>query len=458
MTQSIYEFFGLNPIIKDFPEEIKCLITKKIKKELWYISHKYHGKFIRTISPTKTYFSLLFKNTIKIWNREELVHSFNEKNKAKLIIISNHNKILLIFHEKNKIEKNVSAKLYINKIPVTFYIYKGFNWASFNKQENRILTINYWYNKKVAILWNLMGKRISILQHNESVLFAKFSKDGNKVLTTSYDKAKLWDINGNCLVNFNHEKICLALFTKKEDKVLTLSNHTKLWNLDGKLLTTYKNTNAFGVIFDNSDNLLILCIDDFARLYNPSGKLLTSIYQNDLIFAKLNNQKNRILTISKNKYKSINLWDLNGKLISKFYPNYYINSVKFNFKGTKILTSANNLVTLWDLDGKILLNLPHQNNVNSAKFGDKNKIITITENNNLNIWNRNKLMTSFPNKKKFRIKVFEKNKIWAFYLSQVKLFKCFKNITLEQILYIRLIALFFITKKRKINLKESIQE
>jgi WD40 repeat protein len=54
-------------------------------------------------------------------------------------------------------------------------------------------------------LWNLQGKELATLKHNDSVINVAFSPDGKTIATASYDNtAKLWNLQGKELATLKH--------------------------------------------------------------------------------------------------------------------------------------------------------------------------------------------------------------------------------------------------------------
>ncbi|MBD2303350.1 PD40 domain-containing protein, partial [Nostoc sp. FACHB-190] len=78
-----------------------------------------------------------------------------------------------------------------------------------------------------ARLWDLQGREIAKFQgHENSVISASFSPDGQRILTASSDNtARLWDLQGREIAKFQgHENsVYSASFSPDGQRILTAS-------------------------------------------------------------------------------------------------------------------------------------------------------------------------------------------------------------------------------------------
>ncbi|MBW3586757.1 MAG: hypothetical protein KY448_13215, partial [Cyanobacteria bacterium 0813] len=98
---------------------------------------------------------------------------------------------------------------------------------------------------KTAKLWDLQGNcLVTFTGHSYPVTTVSFSPNGDAIATASHDKtAKLWDLQGNCLVTFtvHNDWVNSVSFSPNGDAIATASDDgtAKLWNLQGHLLAEF---------------------------------------------------------------------------------------------------------------------------------------------------------------------------------------------------------------------------
>ncbi|MEG3842737.1 WD40 repeat domain-containing protein, partial [Microcoleus sp. herbarium14] len=113
--------------------------------------------------------------------------------------------------------------------------------VSFSPTGNAIATAS---QDDTAKLWDLQGNcLVTFTGHNHWINSVCFSPTGDTIATASNDKtAKLWDLQGNCLVTFGHNHLVTNVsFSPTGDKIATASRDgtAKLWDLQGNLLADF---------------------------------------------------------------------------------------------------------------------------------------------------------------------------------------------------------------------------
>ncbi len=104
--------------------------------------------------------------------------------------------------------------------------------AVFSSDGRHVLTIS---NNNNARLWDIKGNLLAQFNgHDRSLNSAVFSPDGKRILTASADKtAKLWDLQGHLLADFNKHKgnVYSAVFSPDGLRILSASadKTVKLW-------------------------------------------------------------------------------------------------------------------------------------------------------------------------------------------------------------------------------------
>jgi AAA-like domain/WD domain, G-beta repeat len=244
---------------------------------------------------------------------------------------------------------------------------------------------------KTIKLWDKNGGlSTTILAHDDEITSVIFSKDGQTIASSSDDRTvKIWTSKGKYLRTFEKDpkvpvekleinkksltsaekkcqqssddhaghadKILSIAFSPTEQKLASASCDTtiKLWNLDGKLLQTFKGHTA-------RVNSVV---------FNPDGKSLVS--------GSLDN--------------NVILWDLNGRILNKLRGTD-INSVAFSPDGeTLVVGNGNGQIQQWEvLNNKIVLLktfIGHSASVRSLSFSrDGRTLISSSKDKTIKIW------------------------------------------------------------------------
>lgn len=166
--------------------------------------------------------------------------------------------------------------------------------AAFSKQADILLTMHGNYIK----LWNTdTGEYQATLEHIRDVDFAAFNKDGNRLVSATYNQnswltllgffpyhVSLWDTkNGNCLCTVGYTFPDQPLFNKRGDKLLTHSGATftlrnttdatviKTVTLPSTIECACHNNKRDEIllIYVNNNQIFIVCFDLVASNTNP---------------------------------------------------------------------------------------------------------------------------------------------------------------------------------------------
>ncbi|MEH2103519.1 MAG: CHAT domain-containing protein [Nostoc sp.] len=259
---------------------------------------------------------------------------------------------------------------------------------------------------KTARIWDINGKQLAQLQHQDEVTSASFSPDGKLIVTTSDDKtARIWDINGKQISQLQHrDKVKSASFSPDGKVIVTGSayninnNNTALiWDVNGKLLTHLQDKSAYTGYADNvsfsSDGKIIFTTSwNITNVWDINGKLLTQI-PGKLSQSYLDSEL--ILTVSN---KAVQLWFLSKNTKPNLPDNRYVDAKEspinlkedtgisdahFSPDGKLIATASyDKTARVWDVNGKQLALLQHPSDVSSVSFSPNGKlIITVTARN-----------------------------------------------------------------------------
>jgi len=262
----------------------------------------------------------------------------------------------------------------------------------FSPEGQRILTAS----DKNARLWNLNGDLIATFEPGGYATLAKFSPDGQSILSNPSDnKVRLWNLNGDLITTFElGGYVKSTVFSPDGQRILTNSSDYKamLWNLNGDLIATFEPGGYVkSTVFSPDGQRILTNSSDYkAMLWNLKGDLIATFepggYVNSSVFSP---DGKSILTISSDK--KARLWNLNGDLITTFEPGGYVNSTVFSPDGQRILTnSSDNKAMLWNLNGDLIATLEPGGYVNSAVFSpDGQSILTDSSDNKAMLWNLN---------------------------------------------------------------------
>lgn len=269
------------------------------------------------------------------------------------------------------------------------------NSAVFSPDGTRILTAS---SDKSAKLWDLQGTRLADFNvHTSAVLDAVFSPDGQQVVTVSARTAKLWDLNnGNLLAEFtgHTDRVYAAVFSPDGTQILTTSADTtaKRWDMQGNCLADYKHDGLVKTAVFSPDGTRVLTAsrDETAKLWDLEGTLLTEYKGHTAVVssAVFSPDGTRVLTTSWDT--TARLWDLKGKsLVVLKGHTESVETGYFSGDGTRILTaSRDKTAKLWDVRGNLLADLTGFPSIGlQAVFSaDDTRILTSCEDGTVRLW------------------------------------------------------------------------
>jgi len=276
----------------------------------------------------------------------------------------------------------------------------------------RLAEESYRLNKNNIALQLMIDAAVSTFQHpfyranirhDHYINSAVFSPTGSRILTASSDDtAKLWDLQGKCITTFPHANTVLsARFSPGGTRVLTASsdNTARLWNLEGKPLAVFPHTDIVYSARFSPDGTKILTSsrDNTVKLWDLQGNPLTYYIQKKTPkTAEFSPDGSRFITVS--LLGDARLWDINGK------PIKYLGSVisaEFSTKNNRILTfsmffsypgiTTGYEVTIRGMAGHILKRFkPPLRTIKYVAFSpDGTKIFTGDSNGLCGLWNMN---------------------------------------------------------------------
>jgi len=221
--------------------------------------------------------------------------------------------------------------------------------------------------------------------HTGAVSVAKFSPDGNLILTASNDwTTRLWDLKGRLLKVLKGHRARVygsegANFSPDGKYIVTGANDSTIfvWNLDGKIIKIMKHDGKVKSVRFSPDGKHIVSAssDKTARLWDlkadepiilkgHSGRVEKAIFSPD----------GKYIVTSSDKDNLPRIWDLNGSELHKLKGHKLsIRDIKISPDGKYIATASNDSTAiLWDFEGRPLIKMKITGKVITAVFSPKN--------------------------------------------------------------------------------------
>jgi WD40 repeat protein len=234
-----------------------------------------------------------------------------------------------------------------------------------------------------------------ILHHHAEVRSAKFSPDGSRIVTASFDHtARVWDArSGQLLLTLtgHSDQVWDAAFSRDGKHIVTASSDKSaiVWDAEtGEKSAILKGHSAVveTAAFSPDGTRIVTASDDTtARVWDAeTGQMIETLKGHD---DKVNNASfspdgKRIVTASQDK--SARMWDAaTGKPLATLKHSGEVRDAEFSTDGARIVTaSADKTAMVWDgQSGHLLETLKgHTNQVNTAAFSPDGKLIATASN------------------------------------------------------------------------------
>ncbi|WP_299248931.1 TIR domain-containing protein [uncultured Aquimarina sp.] len=352
---------------------------------IWSVEGKLLLKLQHDNYVSETVFSLeaekiltVSKNVVKLWDTKgyciaELNHtneviSANFSPNGKKIFSQTY--IDKSFYELGNSDQNIikiwdSKGMLLNKLRHESFVSE----AKFLGDSNSILTSS----NNLVTIWNIDDYFNNDLRHEYNVKNIKFMKKNKRLFTITEDIVTLWDLRGNKKLELDHnEEIKDALLSSDESKILTFSNigKTKLWDLNGELLQSFKHYLPNNVDFSPDGKKIIASTKDGkVTVWDLKGNILVSfdVGSNILdvggskIFQATFSPDNSKILIYGGLKKDIDIWDFKGRFIRSLNHNKQVFNLRFSKDGLKVITLSYSekksrvCAKVWDLEMGIKL-------------------------------------------------------------------------------------------------------
>ncbi|ETO15385.1 WD-40 repeat-containing protein [Reticulomyxa filosa] len=279
---------------------------------------------------------------------------------------------------------------------------KSVDTIKFSPDGTKIISCSY--DQTIRIWDTITKKQLNILKgHSGFINTIQFSPDGNTILSSSDDKtARIWDIlSGKQIQIFKGHSwnITAAYFSSDGSKVVTCSKDCtiRIWKvLSGEQIQILEGHSGWinTVQFSLDGNKIISCSNDKTiRLWDIiSGKqiLLLKGHLDDILYVQFIYNESKIISYSNDR--TIRIWDISNERqiqILKGHTNE-INGIEISSNGSKMLSySKDCTIRIWDiLSGKQIQILGgHSNSIKKAKFSFNDlKIVSASSDTTVRIW------------------------------------------------------------------------
>ncbi len=281
---------------------------------------------------------------------------------------------------------------------------QGSRLNSFNDHDDEVVFCRYSKNgqlllsgsrDKTAVIRDLKTSRvIKLLGHEGSVYDARFSPDGTNVLTRSSDgTVRVWDIDGSCLGVIGGREIYIhdAIFDETDGYILTAGANglVKRWNFKGDQVEELLKHDmpVKEMLFSIETGSVVSRSAEAVKIYREGTAPVSINHTGSIAGMQCNQNGTALLTWSDDG--AVKLSDFNGTLLREFKgQDASVLAAFFSKDGQSVLaTTESGHVTLWDNTGNLLLDLNiHLSRPVAARFinGGSN-ILTLEENNSVKI-------------------------------------------------------------------------
>ncbi|OJT21797.1 hypothetical protein BO221_23775 [Archangium sp. Cb G35] len=274
--------------------------------------------------------------------------------------------------------------------------------AAFSPDGQRIVTASW---DKTARVWSADGKGTPIVLsgHENRVWFAAFSPDGGRIVTASRDKtARVWSADGKgtpIVLSGHGGPIRAAAFSPDGRRIVTASSDTtaRVWSADGKgapvVLSGHEDGVYFAAFSPDGQRIVTASWDRTARVWSADGQgapVVLAGHQDRVMSAAFSPDGQHIVTASLDQ--SVRVWRADGKGEPVILSGHEgaVHSATFSPDGQRILTaSEDKTARVWRADGQgapVVL-AGHQDRVWFAAFSpDGERIVTASKDKTARVW------------------------------------------------------------------------
>jgi WD40 repeat protein len=253
--------------------------------------------------------------------------------------------------------------------------------------------------KLISRMQNVFGqiKEINRLEGDIDIITdVVFSADSQTIASNSGgSRVKLWNLQGKLLSTLDTRAgIVSSVAFSPDGKTIasaSVDKTVKLWNLQGQLLRTLEGHASIvtGVVFSpDGQTIASTSMDKTVKLWNRQGQLIHTLEgYTDQIYGSIAFSPDSQIIVFAGDDKTVKLWNLQSRLLYTL-EGY---NVEFSPNGQVIASaSRDGTVKLWNQQGQLLHTLKgHTNFVNRVEFSPNGQVIaSASRDGTVKLWNQ----------------------------------------------------------------------